>query len=265
MDLQKTGKFIAEMRKKNGLTQSDLGEALGLSGKAISKWERGINAPDISLLTQLSKILNVSVTEILTGEKVKEKITKNHADKITVSSIYEYNTFFKRKYIRIITILVSILILLFSIFSGIYFINNYNRCSVYELKSASNQVYLEGLIASNQKENSVIITKLNFINADKGTNIQNQISSINVDLYIYDYLIYNCGEKFNENINIDDAITNLNFIFYESKDINKYIINDKYLDTIKLIITYESTDKEIKKLIIPIKVEKKFSNNKLFY
>lgn len=265
MDLQKTGKFIAEMRKKNGLTQSDLGEALGLSGKAISKWERGINAPDISLLTQLSKILNVSVTEILTGEKVKEKITKNHADKITVSSIYEYNTFFKRKYIRIITILISILILLFSIFSGIYFINNYNRCSVYELKSASNEVYLEGLIASNQKENSVIITKLNFSNRNKGTRIGTFIKSINVNLYIDKYLIYNYDKNFSKEIVLDEVLNSLNIINNENEDLNKNIINDKYLNTIKLIITYESTDNKIKELIIPIKVEKKFSNNKLFY
>ena len=247
MDLQKTGKFIAEMRKKNGLTQSDLGEALGLSGKAISKWERGINAPDISLLTQLSKILNVSVTEILTGEKVKEKITKNHADKITVSSIYEYNTFFKRKYIRIITILISILILLFSIFSGIYFINNYNRCSVYELKSAS------------------IITKLNFSNRNKGTRIGTFIKSINVNLYIDKYLIYNYDKNFSKEIVLDEVLNSLNIINNENEDLNKNIINDKYLNTIKLIITYESTDNKIKELIIPIKVEKKFSNNKLFY
>lgn len=265
MDLQKTGKFIAEMRKKNGLTQSDLGEALGLSGKAISKWERGINAPDISLLTQLSKILNVSVTEILTGEKVKEKITKNHADKITVSSIYEYNTFFKRKYIRIITILISILILLFSIFSGIYFINNYNRCSVYKLKSGSDIITLEGLIASNQKENSIIIAGLNFTNDNKGTNTENIIKFIKFDLYIDNYLIYNYENKFSGGIKIDEALKNINVIFYESEDLNKNIINDKYLNTIKLIITYESTDNKIKRLTIPMMVEKKFSNNKLFY
>ena len=55
MDLQKVGKFIAETRKKRGLTQSQLGEELGLSGKAISKWERGISAPDISILNDISK------------------------------------------------------------------------------------------------------------------------------------------------------------------------------------------------------------------
>lgn len=265
MDLQKTGKFIAEMRKKNGLTQSDLGEALGLSGKAISKWERGINAPDISLLTQLSKILNVSVTEILTGEKVKEKITKNHADKITVSSIYEYNTFFKRKYIRIITILISILILLFSIFSGIYFINNYNRCSVYKLKSGSDIITLEGLIASNQKENSIIITNLKFQNINKGTSIENYIKYVKIDLYVYDYLIYTFNKNYIKEISLSDVLKSLNLSYDEDEELNKYILNDNYLNTIKLIITYESIDNEIKKLIIPIKVEKKFSNNRLFY
>lgn len=265
MDLQKTGKFIAEMRKKNGLTQSDLGEALGLSGKAISKWERGINAPDISLLTQLSKILNVSVTEILTGEKVKEKITKNHADKITVSSIYEYNTFFKRKYIRIITILISILILLFSIFSGIYFINNYNRCSVYKLKSGSELVYLEGLIASNQKENSIIINGIKFQNENEGTKEKIFVTSNKIELYINNCLVYNYDKKYVQKVSIDESLSSLNVNFYENEDLNKYIIKGNYLEKIKLIVTYKTIDNEIKKLIIPIEVEKKFSNNKLFY
>ena len=85
MDLQKMGKFIAEMRKKRGLTQSQLGEALGLSGKAISKWERGLNAPDISLLNDLADALDVNVSEILTGGLIKEEITTETVNEIAVS------------------------------------------------------------------------------------------------------------------------------------------------------------------------------------
>lgn len=72
MDLDKVGKFIAENRKLQNLTQKDLGELLRINSKTVSKWERGINAPDIALLTELAKYLNVSVEDILAGEKLKK-------------------------------------------------------------------------------------------------------------------------------------------------------------------------------------------------
>ncbi len=69
MNLDKVGKLIATLRKEKGLTQLQLGERLGVSDKSVSKWERGINAPDISLLNSLCEILDISVTELLNGEK----------------------------------------------------------------------------------------------------------------------------------------------------------------------------------------------------
>ena len=73
MDLNKVGKFIAENRNLQSLTQKDLGEFLNINPKTVSKWERGVNAPDIALLTELAKYLNVSVEEILAGERIKKK------------------------------------------------------------------------------------------------------------------------------------------------------------------------------------------------
>lgn len=59
MDLNKIGKFIMTLRKEKGLTQEQLGTKLGVSGKSVSKWERGINAPDIAILEKLSLLLKV--------------------------------------------------------------------------------------------------------------------------------------------------------------------------------------------------------------
>ena len=53
MDLNKVGKFIAENRNLQSLTQKDLGEFLNINPKTVSKWERGVNAPDIALLTDV--------------------------------------------------------------------------------------------------------------------------------------------------------------------------------------------------------------------
>lgn len=72
MDYDKIGKFISDKRKECNLTQLELGDKLGLTDRAISRWERGKGCPDISLLEPLSKVLNVSVVELLHGEEVKD-------------------------------------------------------------------------------------------------------------------------------------------------------------------------------------------------
>ena len=70
MDQIKIGKFIAECRKQKKLTQMQLAEKLGITDKAVSKWERGITMPDTSIMLELCEILGISVNELLSGEKV---------------------------------------------------------------------------------------------------------------------------------------------------------------------------------------------------
>ena len=70
MDQLKIGKFVAECRKQKNLTQMQLSEKLGVTDKAISKWERGIAMPDSSIMLELCDILGISVNELLSGEKI---------------------------------------------------------------------------------------------------------------------------------------------------------------------------------------------------
>lgn len=69
MDQLKIGKFIAECRKQKKLTQMQLAEKLGITDKAVSKWERGIAMPDSSIMLDLCGILGISVNELLSGER----------------------------------------------------------------------------------------------------------------------------------------------------------------------------------------------------
>ena len=69
MDNVKTGNLIASIRKEKGLTQKQLSDMLGVSNATISKWETGKGFPDISLLEPLSKVLDITVSEILAGER----------------------------------------------------------------------------------------------------------------------------------------------------------------------------------------------------
>jgi transcriptional regulator with XRE-family HTH domain len=70
MDQIKIGKFIAECRKKQGLTQMQLAEKLNITDRAISKWENGRSMPDSSIMLELCDILKITVNDLLSGEKV---------------------------------------------------------------------------------------------------------------------------------------------------------------------------------------------------
>lgn len=72
MDAVKIGKFISEKRKRLNMTQSVLASKLHITDKAVSKWERGLSLPDISIIIPLSENLNVSLYELLKGEDVNE-------------------------------------------------------------------------------------------------------------------------------------------------------------------------------------------------
>ncbi len=78
---QQTGKFIAECRKQKGLTQAQLAEKLGITNRAVSKWETGNSVPDVSLMLDLCEILGISANELLCGEKLDSEQQKTQGEK----------------------------------------------------------------------------------------------------------------------------------------------------------------------------------------
>lgn len=73
LDKAAFGSFLAQLRREKGMTQRELAADLYVSDKAVSKWERGLSVPDISLLVPLAEILNVTVAELLQGRRVEEE------------------------------------------------------------------------------------------------------------------------------------------------------------------------------------------------
>ena len=73
MDNAKIGNLIYQLRKEKNMTQLQLAEKLGISDKAVSKWERGLGSPDLSLMPRLSEILGVDLEKLLTGEMPPKK------------------------------------------------------------------------------------------------------------------------------------------------------------------------------------------------
>ena len=72
IDNRKFGTFLLQLRKEHGMTQKDLAEKLFVSDKAVSKWERGLSLPDIALLKPMADVLDVTVTELLAGERIRK-------------------------------------------------------------------------------------------------------------------------------------------------------------------------------------------------
>ncbi|MDE6742971.1 MAG: helix-turn-helix domain-containing protein [Lachnospiraceae bacterium] len=89
MDLLLIGKFIAEERKRKGYTQKQLSEKLGISDKTISKWECGNGFPEISLLLPLCNELDITVNELLSGQRVSEEDYQKKAEENMVNMIRE--------------------------------------------------------------------------------------------------------------------------------------------------------------------------------
>lgn len=119
MNIQKTGSLIASIRKEQNLTQQDLASKLGVSSAAISKWERGIGFPDVSLIEPLATALDITITELFKGERIENPIDNEYetllSDVVKVST----NEIQKKKKIMnwVIAIIVAALYIVISVIS----------------------------------------------------------------------------------------------------------------------------------------------------
>lgn len=107
MDQIKIGKFISENRKKQNLTQEQLAEQLNISKNAVSKWERGLNLPDVSIMQELCKILDITLNELFSGEQINgsnyKELTDSNLLKVLENSSFtlkEKIKFYKKRWIK---------------------------------------------------------------------------------------------------------------------------------------------------------------------
>ena len=117
MDLVKIGSYIAEKRKKLGMTQKQLAEKLGKSDKSVSKWERGICLPDVSVYLELCEILGISLNEFLAGEDIEvTNVEKKSEDTlIQISKDSSHKQRYLKKIIAVLLIAVGVCVIVFGI------------------------------------------------------------------------------------------------------------------------------------------------------
>ena len=87
MNQEKIGRFIANCRKQRKMTQSELGEKLGVTEKSVSNWENGRDMPDLSLFKPLCNELNITLNDLLSGEKVTEKEYREKLEENIINTI----------------------------------------------------------------------------------------------------------------------------------------------------------------------------------
>ena len=107
---EKVGQFIQLCRKNKGLTQQELAKKLHLTNKAVSKWERGLSLPDISILDPLANTLDISVAELLNGEK-DSTVNEKTIDKLLTDTAESFTKIANKKY-KLKIVLLSIFLIL---------------------------------------------------------------------------------------------------------------------------------------------------------
>ncbi|MGM9947682.1 helix-turn-helix domain-containing protein [Floccifex sp.] len=116
MDQKRIGSFLKKLRKEKHLTQEQLAEKLNVSNRTISRWETGNNMPDISILVEISEFYEVSILEIINGERKSEKMeeVKETVEGMAIYATLEKETMIKNirniSFIGTIAIVVSIIL-----------------------------------------------------------------------------------------------------------------------------------------------------------
>lgn len=244
MNMQKIGKFILQLRQEKNLSQSDLANLIPVTRQAVSRWEKGQSIPDSSTLLIISKIFDVSINELLNGERFKKEEPKK-LEKIALDMIDKNNSQSK-KFKRVLLFMVLIILLLSFSFLAYYFINSYNSITVYKIEGENKNFTMQnGIFISTKQKTYFRLGKLIY---------NNNIEVKNVRLY---YKNGNKEKTIFEDSDADILITDYYGYneFFPYEDINS-IVKKLYLE-----INYNNNKVEILKL----KVKKDFANDIFFY
>lgn len=240
MDQEKIGKFIVQLRKERKLTQDELAAKIPISRQAVSKWERGKTIPDPQTLLCLSEIFDVTINELLYGER-KNKKNEEKIENITLD-LYKSNTTKK----NIIKWLLFILVFAIVTFLLYYFITLYNSIKIFRVNYYDENVEISNGLFVLTREN--IYFQLGKVDCLKDKAIQ----KLNLYYKLNDNKEFVC-ETYDSTMNFADYYGyNQFFGYYNFEE----IIDNLYLDIYL-------TNGEL--LNIKLNVIEDYRNNKLFF
>ena len=124
MEQIKIGRFIAELRKSKGMTQEEMAERLGVSGKTVSRWENGRNLPDASLFEPVCELLDITLTELFCGEKIEQTQIVEKAEESMAATVDYAEKTVKRQNKRFVAVIAAFAVTLVGmlvLFEAVYF------------------------------------------------------------------------------------------------------------------------------------------------
>ena len=114
MNQQKIGKYISKLRKEKGLTQQELAEKLGVSDRTVGNWENGRNMPDLSLFNPLCEILDITINDLMSGEKVEKEKYQHELEKNIINTIDYNNKKRKNVLLMIVLLIIGVFLVIFA-------------------------------------------------------------------------------------------------------------------------------------------------------
>lgn len=243
MSVKNIGKFIADQRKSKGLTQEKLATVLNIDRTLVSKWERNISDPDLTLLQPLSDALGITIEELLDG-----KLNNNSNDKCKNENIEVNNEVImkyiknsvdraKLKLIKQLTLVMGIFGIVLSTFLFVDYYNKYDMKSIY---TDTEDFKIEANIIQNKKRTILLVKRLNYIDKYVGTDKEKKFKKIKISLLSDNDIIYDTVIDSYDNENgLDELLENV-FFSVDSDKINMDIKNDKLL----MIIEAENEKKK---------------------
>ena len=199
MNQEKSGKFIAKLRKEKNMTQEQLAEKMGVSINAVSKWERGLSFPDVSLYKKLCKELDINIEELINGEKDNSDEAK---EKAIISTVKEKEKI-KNNSKKILIFFLAVFIITISIL--IY----YNRNLKVNLVSDSDYLYDEVINFIKEKEFSEnpdsSYKDFNVFNSYYGFGIEENNNYKYVYMWIYQQSYYIESEEYGSGLAISSG------------------------------------------------------------
>ena len=245
MDIEKIGKFIKQLRNEKNISQNQLSEEIHVTRQAISNWENGKAIPDSDILLSLSKYFDVSINEILSGER---NISKDNLQDIALQLIDDNNTK-KKKIKRILLSSTIIIVSILLVFLGYYFINNYNSIKVYSVNGRSGDFKTyNGIFVTTRNKLYMRLGKIK-LRGKKDVSKMNKVQLFYLNKENKKVVILEDNEA---DILLDEDFGYKEYFY--TNNLNE-ILNSMYLQ-----ITYNESEKEI----IKLKFKEKFENNFLF-
>ena len=160
MDNDKVGRFIAKLRKKKGLTQDELGNMLGISGNSVSKWERGLNMPDISLIYKLSEVFDVALNQLLNGEDALKSVVdlqneENEGNTLKIKSDDKSSIKTKKKSKKRFSFKIIIFLIIIVLFVIAFAFGFHNKGDSYAVESSTEGFTVDGKLTI--KDNGYVL------------------------------------------------------------------------------------------------------------